>query len=117
MIVFVPTSPEVPRYHVPRYWQSLVFVLILSITYLFSEPLVEKDAKYVQGIFKLVEKGPANQLMDEYLSVRPLLEIAPSRADWSIEKLFAANFIHGSNVHLMLNLPSEARCHDLQPGT
>ncbi len=104
MIVFVPISPEVPKYHAPRLWQGLVLVLILSICYLFTESLVIRDSKYLQGVYKLAESQSRGKNLDQYLSLRPLLEVAPSRSNLDLEKLIRGNFIHGSHAHLALNL-------------
>lgn len=106
MILLVPESPEVPNYHLPRLWQGLVLVLILSIAYSYVEPVVTRDRAYVDGVQKLVDNGTI-QLGTEkesYLKLRPLLEIAPAHADWDVKRLLLANFIHGNRVHLFLNL-------------
>lgn len=106
MILLVPESPEVPDYHLPRLWQGLILVLFLAISYSYVEPIVTKDKKYVDGVQRLVDNGTIKLETEKerYLKLRPLLEVAPAHADWDLERLVLANFIHGNRVHLILNL-------------
>ena len=107
MILLVPVSPEIPKYHMPMLWPGLVLVLLLGIAYLHIEPYVERDAQYVDGIIKLTEETPIGSSplpgrLDDYLQLRPLLEIAPAHEDWDFPRLIYANFIHGGKLHLIL---------------
>jgi membrane associated rhomboid family serine protease len=103
MILLVPVSPEVPKIHRPRLWPALLMVLSMGILYLGVQGTIQKDSEYVDSIQDLLDKGKSDDA-DKYLKLRPLLKIAPAKASWSVKKLILANFIHGSNAHLLLNL-------------
>lgn len=103
MILLVPISPEVPKIHKPKLWPALIMVLSMGILYLGVRDTIEKDTAYVETIQDLLEKGKSEDA-DKYLKLRPLLRIAPAKASWSVRKLILANFIHGNNAHLLLNL-------------
>src|SRR5688572_29947717 len=109
MILLVPISPEVPKYHRPKLWPSLLMVLAVAIAFFEVYPVLQKDTQYVESIESLLEEKTYTQdelqkKADNYLRLRPLLKIAPSRGDWDIKRLIYANFIHGTPMHLLLNL-------------
>ncbi len=109
MILLVPISPEVPRQRKPHLWPALVTVLILCIAFIEVWDTTERDAQYVDSLQSFVTSGPDGipRLTDqatEYLKLRPLLRVAPAKGDWDLERVFYANFIHGSLIHLLLNL-------------
>jgi membrane associated rhomboid family serine protease len=78
-------------------------VLSMGILYLNVRDVIQKDTDYVESIQGILEKGKSEDI-DKYLKLRPLLKIAPAKASWSVRKLILANFIHGTNAHLLLNL-------------
>lgn len=109
MILLVPYMPEVPSRHAPRLWQALVFVLILGIIHLIAFDTVIADKKYVDEIVPLIETDSrgvpsVDSKTNEYLKKRPLLNIAPAKGDWDWKRLLLANFLHGSKVHVLLNM-------------
>lgn len=109
MILLVPYKPEVPHYLSPRLWPGLVLIILLGIAFLHSAPTLEADRTYVDGMGDLVYSGDNGLPMlkpegHRYLELRPLLKIAPAKGDWSWGRLAAANFLHGSSTHLLLNL-------------
>lgn len=110
MILLVPISPEVPRYHWPKLWQGLVMILLMGIIFLETDSKVQADSQYIESLQSLIQKDQdtgGNTLRPElqrYLRLRPLLRIAPCRADWDLPRLLFANFLHGGLLHLTLNL-------------
>jgi len=109
MILLVPMSPEVPRSRAPKIVPALAAVLILCIAFLEVYDLLLADGEYIESLQSFVVSGPDGRpaLKPEasgFLSVRPLLRVAPAKADWDIERLILGNFIHGSLAHLLLNL-------------
>ena len=109
MILLVPYMPEVPKAYAPKLWQALTVVLILSITYVKASSTIVSDRQYIDAIVPLIQTNAQGQpLIDEkannYIRLRPLLRISPSKGDWDFRRLFFANFLHGSSPHLILNL-------------
>jgi membrane associated rhomboid family serine protease len=109
MIMLVPISPEVPPLHRPRLWPGLIFLVFMGISYLEAYPTIQADAAYIENLQAMVETDAAGNphLKPEahsYLRLRPLLKISPCKGDWDLERLIMANFIHGSLLHLFLNL-------------
>ncbi len=106
MILLVPTSPEVPKIHSRQIWQGLVLVIILSLCYLETSGVLDADTAFVDNLYAVASDGN-NGLKpgaEAYLQQRPLLKISPSPADWDLKRILFANFIHGSPIHLLLNL-------------
>lgn len=108
MILLVPVSPEVPPQRAPRLWHALFSVLILFIAYDQTRSVLDADARYVSNLRSFIISTPDGRaaLRDdaiEYLRFRPLLRITPSKGDWDLRRLLAANFVHGSALHLALN--------------
>jgi membrane associated rhomboid family serine protease len=103
MILLVPISPEVPKVHRPRLWPALIMVLTMGLIYLRVYDIIQKDTLYVENISQMLESDPRLS-PDAYLKTRPLLKVAPAKADWNVKRLILANFIHGNTVHLLLNL-------------
>lgn len=108
MILLVPISPEVPKFHKPRIWPGLVFVLVLAIAYLEAHPILKRDSGHIDDLQNLgisrQKDGKISPQVHEFLKKRPLLKISPAKGDWDVRRLLLANFIHGSTFHLMLNL-------------
>ena len=110
MIFLVPTSPEVPPRHSPRLWQGLLVIFVLGLIYLGTEHVFDADLDYVESLQTIdpdIGLGTGNvnyELLDHYLSQRPLLKIAPSKGDWDLKRLLYANFIHEGPAHLLLNM-------------
>lgn len=109
MILLVPTSPEVPKARQPKLWPGLVMVLFLCIAFFEVYETLTKDTQYIESLQAFVVAGPdgtptLRQDAQGYLKLRPLLRIAPSKGDWDLERVIYANFIHGSLLHLFLNL-------------
>lgn len=109
MILLIPISPEVPKSRRPRFWPGLLLSLILAIVYMEISPVLQADKKYLEGLSSLIqthEDGRVELMPEAHLKLkqRPLLKIVPSRGDWSFRRLLAANFIHGSFPHLLLNM-------------
>lgn len=109
MILLVPISPEVPKFHKPKLWQSCILVLVVAIVFLELLPTLDADTKYIDGLQTLLptitsKKETMEKEANKYLRHRPLLRYAPARGDWDMKRLLFANFIHGSPVHLLLNL-------------
>ncbi len=108
MILLVPLNPEVPHLLKPKLWPSILMVCCLIIGYIFTKDIIKVDWIYVESVETKLEKkvgksAHLDQETENYLALRPLLKIAPSQADWDIERLIKANFIHGSLTHLLLN--------------
>lgn len=109
MILLVPISPEVPKVHSSRIWPGLVIVIILCIGFLEIYETLQKDGDYVESIYSIAmdstkEEPTLKPEAAQYLKVRPLLRISPAPADWNFERILYSNFIHGSILHLLLNL-------------
>lgn len=109
MILLVPISPEVPKFHRPKLWQSCVLVLIVAIVFLELMPTLDADTEYIDNLQSLLptivtKKELIEKEANKYLRHRPLLRYAPARGDWDVRRLIFANFIHGSTMHLLLNL-------------
>ncbi len=109
MILLVPTSPEVPKARAPKLWPALVTVLLLSIAFIEIYDTLMADSHYIESLQSFVVAGPDGMptLKKEahvFLKLRPLLRIAPAKGDWDLERVIYANFIHGSFIHLFLNL-------------
>ena len=78
MILLVPTSPEVPKYHRPRLWPSLVMALAIGIAFLEVTPILNADTQYVESIDSLLAEKTVSEAQMEttaerYLRMRPLL--------------------------------------------
>lgn len=109
MILLVPVSPEVPKPHLPRLWQGLVFVLVLALCHMYFDPVLERDRQYMDGLQQLTRGSQRRGAAitgdpEQYIALRPLLTVAPAHADWDFPRLAMANFIHGGKIHLALNL-------------
>jgi membrane associated rhomboid family serine protease len=108
MILLVPTNPEVPQALKPKIWPSMVMVGLILLGYLSTKDILKADNDYVESVETSLNSGSsASQHLDanaeQYLSLRPLLAVAPAKGDWNFERLLKANFIHGSPSHLLLN--------------
>lgn len=103
MILLVPLSPEVPPHHTPRLLYGLAVALLLSVVFLETKEILEKDTQYLESVLAITLDEDLST-RESYLAKRPLLTIAPSKGDWSIKRVMFANLIHGSVPHLVLNL-------------
>jgi len=108
MILLVPINPEVPQVLKPKVWPSLIMVGFILLSYLSTKDILKADNDYVESVETSLGSGnSSSQHLDakaeHYLSLRPLLAVAPAKADWNFERLLKANFIHGSPTHLLLN--------------
>lgn len=109
MILLVPISPEVPKFHKPKLWQSCALVLVVAIVFLELLPVLDADTEYIDNLQSLLptiatKKEVLEKEANRYLRHRPLLRYTPARGDWDMRRLIFANFIHGSTMHLVLNL-------------
>jgi len=106
MILLVPTSPEVPRFHRPTWGVSWIVALLLIVCYVQFYPTVQADQDYIDHFQGLKEDGFLKDSAAEakYLSERPLLSLTISPKSWSVERAIFSNFIHGGALHLILNL-------------
>ncbi|MFM8270063.1 MAG: rhomboid family intramembrane serine protease [Pseudomonadota bacterium] len=106
MILLVPTSPEVPRFHRPTWGVSWVLAALLIVSYFQFYPTVEADQQYIDQlqIVKDEELGNDIAAAADVLSRRPLLSLSISPKSWSLERAICSNFIHGGALHLILNL-------------
>jgi len=106
MILLVPTSAEVPKVHSRHIWPGLVLVILLCVPYLQSSGILDADTAFVDNLYSVASDGKSGLQAgaEAYLQLRPLLKIAPSPSDWDLKRVLYANFIHGSPVHLLLNL-------------
>lgn len=106
MILLVPTSPEVPRFHRPTWGASGIVALLLIICYSLFYPTVEADQNYVDRFQQMKEEGllPDPSSEANFLLKRPLLSLSIAPKSWSLERALFSNFIHGSTLHLVLNL-------------
>lgn len=108
MILLVPINPEVPQVLRPSLWPSLLLVCLLILGFLTTKDVLKSDSEYISSLENSINSRsvPGKHLdkeTEEYLALRPLLSVAPSKGDWDIERLLKANFIHGSETHLLLN--------------
>lgn len=95
--------------HSNRLWPGLVLVLILMIGYFESNSYLENDVKFVEDLYSVGTdpNSPEPVLTREayaYLRLRPLLKVTPAPGDWDFRRILIANFVHGSSLHLILNL-------------
>jgi membrane associated rhomboid family serine protease len=109
MIMLVPISPEVPKPHAKKIWPGLVIIIILCVCYLEIADTLEADLNFIDNLYSVASVPYRGQPVlppraQAFMSLRPLLRIAPSRADWDYKRILYANFIHGSPIHLFLNL-------------
>jgi len=106
MILLVPTSPEVPRFHRPTWGVSWVLAGALVICYLGFASILESDYEYISQIQSLMSSGQLQEkaLQQDYLSKRPLLQFSIAPKSWSLDKAIFSNFLHGGFVHLILNI-------------
>ena len=108
MILLVPLNPEVPHLLKPRLWPSILMVGLLFLGYFLTKGVLLADAEYVDSVETTLRKKPQRSTLvdsetEDYLSLRPLLMVAPAQGDWNMERIIKANFIHGSLTHLLLN--------------
>src|SRR5580700_8342777 len=99
MILLVPIAPEVPPVHARQLWPGLVLVILLCLGYLEVVGTIDADTRFVDDLYSMDSVGKTkikdgDQLYN--LKLRPLLKIAPAPGDWNLERVFYANFIHGS---------------------
>src|SRR5262249_27352877 len=107
MIMLVPISPEVPKSRAPKWWPGLGMVLLLCLSFIEMEPLLKEDQRYLQMLTRYFFKGDTklpSHFAQDYLSIRPLLRLAPCKAQWDLRRLLLANFLHGSATHLYFNI-------------
>ena len=109
MILLVPISPEVPKFHRPRFGPSIFFIISLAIVFLELLPTLNADTEYIENVQELIKAKTytAEQMKEDanyYLKTRALLRVSPARGDWDLRRLIMANFIHGSIPHLALNM-------------
>lgn len=109
MILLVPIAPEAPRFHSNRIWPGLVLVLILCIGYIESISYLEADVRFVEDLYSVgsdpkIAEPTLTADAYAYLRLRPLLKITPAPADWDLQRILTANFVHGSLLHLGFNL-------------
>lgn len=106
MILLVPTTPEVPRFHRPTWGGSFVVALMLVFCYFQFLPVLEADQDYIDYLQVLKDEGlmedPTLELA--YLAKRPLLNVSISPKTWGLEKGIFSNFLHGGFLHLFLNV-------------
>ncbi len=108
MILMVPVKPEVPTNRSPRLTPGLVMVILLGICYLETSDMLKKDTDYIDSLqnYLLSETSAGTSFSGQaadFLKLRPLLTIAPAKADWDLKRVLYANFIHGSFLHVSLN--------------
>jgi len=106
MILLVPTSPEVPKYHRPTWGTSWIVAILLTVSYFLLQPTIEADQDYIDNFQSLKEEGLFTDEATEraFLAKRPLLSVSISPKSWDFERAIFSNFIHGSWFHLILNL-------------
>lgn len=106
MILLVPTTPEVPRFHRPTWGGSLVGALLLVLCYFQFTPVLQSDQEYIDYLVALKEEGIIDDPLLEvaHLEKRPLLSLAIAPKSWSLERAVFSNFLHGSFLHLTLNV-------------
>ncbi len=106
MILLVPTSPEVPRFHRPTWGVSWILTGVLLVCYLSFRPTLDLDYEYIDQLQGLISEGiitdqAAQQI---YLAKRPLLDVSIAPKSWTLDKALFSNFLHGGWVHLILNM-------------
>lgn len=106
MILLVPTTPEVPRFHRPTWGGSLVGAILLVLCYFQFLPTLQTDEEYIDYLITLKEEKIVDdpQLEIAHLERRPLLAISIAPKSWSLERAVFSNFLHGSILHLVLNV-------------
>lgn len=109
MILLVPVSPEVPKFHRPRLTAPFALIIVLAIVFMELLPTLEADTRYIETVQELIRTKAytPEQMQSEanrYLKSRALLRVSPARGDWDLKRLVMANFIHGSLPHLLLNM-------------
>lgn len=109
MILLVPISPEIPKFYTNQLWPGLVLVILLCLGFLEASSTLDADSQFVESLYSVAARPVHGELQLSpkavpYLALRPLLKISPSRADWDFKRILYANFIHGSQLHLFLNL-------------
>ncbi|NBV49892.1 rhomboid family intramembrane serine protease [bacterium] len=106
MILLVPVSPEVPRYHRPTWGVTWIIPLLLIFSFFHTHPIIEADQEYIDQYQILRAEGLLDdwELEAAYLSERPLLKVAIAPKSWSIERALFSNFLHGGVLHLALNV-------------
>lgn len=106
MILMVPISPEVPKFHKPTWGPSWILVVFLSFCYLWFLPTIQADQNYIESYQTLKESRVWETPEEEraFLAKRPLLSFSIAPASWSVERALFSNFLHGGLLHLILNL-------------
>lgn len=106
MILLVPTTPEVPRFHRPTWGVSWILAVTLILCYFSFIPTLDADYEYVNQLQQLMVEGVLTDTMAQqvYLSKRPLLDVSIAPKSWSLEKAIFSNFLHGGVAHLILNI-------------
>ena len=106
MILLVPVSPEVPRYHRPTWGVTWIIPLLLIFSFFHTHPIIEADQEYIDQYQILRAEGLLDdwELEAAYLSERPLLKVAIAPKSWSVERALFSNFLHGGVLHLALNV-------------
>ncbi len=88
-------------------------VILLAIAFLETADTLRRDTDYIDSLQNYLLSDEANdpangnftsKTASDFLKLRPLLRIAPAKGDWDLKRLLYANFIHGSHLHLTLNL-------------
>jgi len=106
MILLVPVSPEVPKFHKPTWGPSWALVTFLIFCYAWFLPVLKSDQVYIENYQTLKDSDHWKTEEEEkaYLIQRPLLNFSIAPASWSLERALFSNFLHGGLVHLALNL-------------
>lgn len=106
MILLVPTTPEVPRFHRPTWGGSIIAAILLIICYVHFLPTLQSDEQYIDYLVALKEDGVMDDpsLEAAHLERRPLLALSISPKSWTLERAVFSNFLHGSFLHLSLNV-------------
>lgn len=106
MILLVPISPEVPKFHKPTWGPSFALVVFLSFCYLWFLPIIKADQAYIEKyqILKAADTWASFEEEREFLKNRPLLSFSIAPASWSVDRALFSNFLHGGLLHLLLNL-------------
>ncbi len=104
MIILVPINAESHEKTRVSIWPGLVMILILCLGFIETSEVSKSDSEFIKHLTELNDKNPQSKPLENYLSLRPLLKIAPSLSDWNAKKLLYANFVHGSLPHLVFNL-------------
>lgn len=106
MILLVPISPEVPKFHKPTWGPSWGLIAFLAFCYLWFLPVIKADQAYIDQFQALKNSGAlaTEQSERDYLRQRPLLTLSIAPASWSVDRALFSNFLHGGLFHLFLNL-------------